>query len=138
MEALRRSALNRLNSEAQSSGSEIRMITIRRAAWMVLCLASWACADSKIEFWNQQRRGANCFNANLDEQWFADAQAAGIRFVRLTFSKWRGADRDFLIGNADDFRHIPPDDLTKLRTALDWAGKHDIKLVIVPLSLPGA
>ncbi len=91
----------------------------------------------KLPYWDQQRKGANCFNRDCDRAYFAAARAAGIRVVRLTWSKWKGAGRDFLLGNADDFKGIPPADPQRLREVLDWAAAEDVKIVVVPLSLPG-
>lgn len=103
-----------------------------------LCCAPVALAGSEIEYWDTQRRGANYFNTRPDAQWFIDAKAAGIPLVRLTFSKWSGAGRDFLIGDADHFKQIPSEDLAKLRSTLDEAHRHGIRIVIAPLSLPGS
>jgi hypothetical protein len=95
------------------------------------------CAHPKIEFWDQQRKGANCFNVEPREQWFAAAHDLGLDWVRLTYSKWKGQQRDFLMGNADQFTGIVRQDLAKLVQVLDWAHKHDIKVVLAPLGLPG-
>jgi endoglucanase len=50
----------------------------------------------------------------------------------------RPAQRDFLLGNADDYRGINEADLRQLRTILDQAHKHGLKIVLVMFSLPGA
>ncbi len=95
-------------------------------------------ANSKIEFWNQQRKGANCFNVEPREQWFVAARDLGLEWVRLTYSKWDGRQRDFLMGDADHFTGIVRKDLAKLTQVLDWAHKHEIKVVLTPLGLPGS
>ena len=97
-----------------------------------------ACAGESIAFWDSQRKGANYFNAKAEEQWFIDAKSLGLGWVRMTYDKWRGQGRDFLIGNADRYTGLVPADLATLRQALDWAAKHGIRVVIAPLSLPGA
>ena len=101
-------------------------------------VAQLAPRAGKLPYWDQQRKGANCFNLDCDRAYFAAARAAGIHVVRLTWSKWKGAGRDFLIGNADDFKGIPPADLRRLHEVLDWAAAEDVKIIVVPLSLPGA
>lgn len=93
---------------------------------------------TRIDFWNQQRKGANYFNQRPDESWFADAEAVGIEWARLAYDKWQGEGRDFLIRDADVYTGLVPEDLAKLRQSLDWAHQHGIKVVIAPLSLPGA
>ena len=108
----------------------------------LVLLISWLLTEAliahpKIEFWNQQRKGANCFNVNSQEQWFIAAQDLGLDWVRLTYSKWKGQKRDFLMGNADHFTGIVQQDLAKLIQVLDWAHQHDIKVVLTPLGLPG-
>jgi hypothetical protein len=91
----------------------------------------------KLAFWDVQRKGTNCFNLKVDRQYFAGCRAAGIGLVRLTWSKWTGGGRDFLLGDADHFEGIPPSDLATLRRVLDDADAEGIRLVLTPLSLPG-
>ncbi|MBN1806552.1 MAG: HEAT repeat domain-containing protein [Sedimentisphaerales bacterium] len=94
-------------------------------------------SENKIEFWDVRRKGANCFNVTPEEQWFKNARELGIEWVRMTFDKWKGHKRDFLMGDADNFTAIIREDLAKLLQTLDWAAKYDIKIVITPLGLPG-
>ncbi len=85
------------------------------------------------------RHGANSFNeAPPDAAYFAALKATGATWVRLAFSKWPGTGRDFLIGDAGAYAGLPPADLATLRATLDAAGAAGLKVVIVPLSLPGA
>ena len=93
---------------------------------------------SKMSFWENQQKGANFFNAVPTREWFESAAAANIKFVRLTYEKWKGAERDFLIGNADDYNGIVETDFQKLVRVLDIADSLDIKIVVTPISLPGA
>ncbi|MDR7332427.1 cellulase family glycosylhydrolase [Roseateles asaccharophilus] len=91
-----------------------------------------------IAFWDTPRHGGNSFNGQPPEAaYFRALRATGATWARLTFSKWKGEGRDFLIGNADDYRGIPASDLAQLRAVMDAAQAADIKLVLVPLSLPG-
>ena len=94
-------------------------------------------ANEKLAFWDVQRKGANCFNVTPEEQWFKAAHELGIQWVRMTYDKWKGRRRDFLIGDANNYTGIVQEDLTRLIETLDWADKYNIKVVIAPLSLPG-
>lgn len=105
---------------------------------LFLCTLSFpAQAETKMNFWKCQKKGANYFNLKPDEQWFKDAKKLGLQWVRLTYDKWKPTQRDFLIGNADHYQGLIPQDFKRLKQALDWAAKHQIKVVIAPLSLPG-
>ncbi len=90
-----------------------------------------------ILFWDKQQKGANFFNAVPTREWFESAAAASIKFIRLTYEKWKGTERDFLIGNADDYKGIVKSDLQKLMSVLDIADSLNIKIVVTPISLPG-
>lgn len=105
---------------------------------VLFAVAGEAPAGESIAWWDQLRKGANCFNNIPREQWFADAAAAGIHLVRFSPAKWKGEGRDFLLGNADEFKGIPPTDLAQFKQSLDWAAAHDIRVIVTPLSLPGA
>ena len=108
------------------------------AAALALSLATPGHAADLITFWDTPQYGGNSFNEGIpDEAYFRALKATGATWVRLTFSKWKGEGRDFLIGNADAYKGIPAADLAKLMTCLDAAHAAGIKVVIVPLSLPG-
>ena len=82
---------------------------------LVLLLTSKSLpSDKKIEFWDVQRKGANCFNVTSEEQWFKAAHELGIEWVRLTYDKWKGQRRDFLMGDTNNFTGIIQEDLAKL------------------------
>ena len=106
---------------------------------LVLCLASYgaAMANPKIAFWAAQRKGANGCGGKDADKWFAAAAGFGIEYVRLSPATWKGAGRDFLIGNADNFTDIPKADLAKLESVLDAAERHEVKIVLTMFSLPG-
>ena len=96
-------------------------------------------AADLMAFWDQPETGGNSFNQALpDAAYFTALAATGAKWVRLTFSKWQGEDRDFLIGDADHYDGLVAADLAKLRSVLDAADAAGLKVVIVPLSLPGA
>lgn len=94
--------------------------------------------DSRLTFWNQQRRGANCFNKAITTNYFQSARSAGIEFIRLAPDKWKPQHRDFLIGNADQFEGLAPEDLKQLKVVLDAAHAAGVKVVLTMISLPGA
>lgn len=93
--------------------------------------------QTKVEFWETPRAGANYFNTVPDRQWFADASAAGIEWVRLAYDKWKPSHRDFLMGDAGKYAGLVEEDLQLLIQACDWAHEFGVRVVIVPLSLPG-
>lgn len=91
-----------------------------------------------IAFWDAPRHGGNSFNQTPpDEAYFRALKATGADWVRLTWSKWKGEGRDFLIGDADDYKGIPKSDLATLRRVMDAAQAAGIHVVLTPLSLPG-
>lgn len=95
-------------------------------------------AADLITFWDTPQKGANGFNAKpQDEAYFQALAATGASWIRLTFSKWQGEGRDFLIGDADNYAGLVAEDLAALRKTLDAADAAGLKVVVVPLSLPG-
>ncbi|HMI18423.1 MAG TPA: cellulase family glycosylhydrolase [Sphingomonas sp.] len=111
---------------------------------LILALSAWlmavpACAADLIAFWNVPEHGGNSFNGKPpSEAYFRALRGYGATWVRLTPSKWKGEGRDFLIGDADHYAGIPPQDLKLLVAALDRAQAAGLKVVVTPLSLPGA
>ncbi|KTT15873.1 cellulase family glycosylhydrolase [Pseudomonas fulva] len=91
-----------------------------------------------MAFWDQPRHGGNSFNRLPPDQAYFDAlRAYGATWVRVSYDKWRPAQRDFLLGNADGYHGLPASDLATLRSVLDRAHRAGLKVVIAPLSLPG-
>lgn len=90
------------------------------------------------DFWDTQKKGGNCFNEVMTEQWFIDANELGLEWVRLAYDKWESEERDFLVGNASDYKVLVEKDLNQLKEVVEWAAKYNIQLVISPLSLPGS
>lgn len=101
-------------------------------------------ANEKLAFWNQQQKGANGDGGAVKDtdttpdEWFKSAADVGIDFVRLQGIDWKTDHRDFLIGNADNFTEIPPEDFQQLIDVLDIAQKHGVKIEMCMFSLPGA
>lgn len=120
---------------------EIMNFTYRKLLLLVvfICFSfANAYAMDKIDFWNSSpQRGANYMNEIPTEEWFRDAKSINIKWVRLVYDKWETESRDFLIGNADNYQGLIQKDLSVLKQALAWAERHDLKIVITPLSLPG-
>jgi len=107
-------------------------------AVLPLFVTSGLAGNARLDFWNQQRRGANCFNQTLATNYFSAAHAAGLEFLRLAPDKWHSAQRDFLIGNADGFEQLNGEDLKQLKRVLDDAHAAGVRIVLTMISLPGA
>lgn len=105
-------------------------------ACMLISTTAFA-QGSKIEFWNKQRKGANWFNHLPTKEWLIAAKQANLEVIRLAPDKWKSAQRDFLIGDADQYKGIVEPDFAKLKQVLDDAQELGVKIILVPLSLPG-
>lgn len=95
-------------------------------------------AERGIAFWDVQRRGGNQFNKVPREGWWDGAKEAGLGWVRLVPDKWKGKQRDFLIGDCDGYRGLVEADFAVLKGQLDLAEKRGIRVMVGMLSLPGA
>lgn len=114
-------------------------LPLLRAAFVLALAAQPAAAADLIGFWDHPEKGANGFNAvPQDGAYFRALAGTGATWVRLSFSKWKGAGRDFLIGDADRYDGLVAADLAVLRKVLDAADAAGLKVVLAPLSLPGA
>ena len=92
----------------------------------------------RLSFWDVPRAGGNSFNRLPPSlAYFKALKAYGAEWVRLSYDKWQPAQRDFLLGNADRYDHLAPEDLATLRATLDRAHAAGLKVVVAPLSLPG-
>ncbi|WP_248919056.1 glycoside hydrolase family 5 protein [Pseudomonas entomophila] len=110
--------------------------------WIFVCLLTFAAsplnAADLIGFWNTPRHGGNSFNRLPPEQAYFNAlDGYGASWVRLSYDKWHPARRDFLLGDADDYKGLVEADLKQLLAVLDRAHAAGLKVVITPLSLPG-
>jgi len=94
--------------------------------------------ERKITFWNEQRKGANYHNQVPTRNWWSAASDAGIKIVRLFPNNWQTQEKDFLLGDADNFEKLNEQDFQKLKEVLDQAQSVGIKVVITTVSLPGA
>ncbi|OCP00556.1 MULTISPECIES: cellulase family glycosylhydrolase [unclassified Ensifer] len=108
------------------------------SALLAFSLAGSASAADLISFWDTPQHGGNSFNRlPPDEAYFKALAGYGATWVRLSYDKWKPAQRDYLIGDADKYEGIPAADIKTLRETLDRADKAGLKVVIAPLSLPG-
>ncbi len=98
----------------------------------------FAAPVQKINFWNTQQKGANIFNRNITSDDIKAAKKYGIKFIRLAPDKFASLHRDFLIGNADDYRGLIKEDLEQLKKILDICYQEKMPIVITMLSLPGS
>jgi aryl-phospho-beta-D-glucosidase BglC (GH1 family) len=113
----------------------------RLARVCLVCVAlagSAAARESKIRYWDAQRKGANNFNEAPSREWWFEAKAAGIALVRLAPNKWKSARRDFLVGDADDYAGLVEADFAALKRSLDDAQEAGVKVVLTMLTLPGS
>ena len=104
----------------------------------ILCFTSGVMSDaSKMGFWEKQRKGANQQNERHRPEWYRAAGELGLDYVRILPDAWPADNRDFLIGNADNFEAINGTDLALLIEALNEAESNGIKVVLAMASLPG-
>lgn len=110
---------------------------ILAALLLFLGLASNSKAADLISFWDIPQHGGNSFNRlPPDQAYFEALRNYGATWVRLSYDKWKPAQRDVLVGNADRYEGIPPEDLATLKQTISRADKAGLKVVIAPLSLP--
>ena len=115
----------------------------RAFSWLIaaFALSGPAFAADAIDFWNTPQRGANSFkDAPPDAAYFRALRGYGATWVRLSFSGWKSAEpaREFLFGSLDDYQRLVPADLAIFRAVLDRAQAAGVRVVVTPLSLPGA
>lgn len=116
-----------------------RFVRLLLATTVYLSAAPFTHAADLMSFWETPQYGGNSFNRLPPTKPYFDAlHAYGATWVRLAYDKWQGQQHDFLIGNAGDYRGLQPTDLATLKATLDRAQAAGLKVVIAPLSLPGA
>ncbi len=103
-----------------------------------LSSTSFSSSLQKRDFWNVQKKGANIFNRHVTPEDIKAAKKYGIQFIRLAPDKFISVDRDFLIGNADDYHQFNKEDLDQLKKILDICYQEKMPVVITMLSLPGS
>ncbi len=94
--------------------------------------------SKKINFWDTQKKGTNIMSHNVTVEDIKAAKNYGIKFIRLVPDKFSSSHRDFLIGDADEYNGLIPEDLDALKEILAICQKEDMPVVISMLSLPGS
>jgi hypothetical protein len=94
--------------------------------------------DTESAFWNSPKKGANMFNKIIDPKDIGAAKVFGIQFIRLSPDKFITSKRDFLIGDADKYTGLVPEDLAYLKKILDVFHAQKMPVVLTMLSLPGS
>ncbi|WP_291760576.1 glycoside hydrolase family 5 protein [Lysinibacillus sp. UBA5990] len=102
------------------------------------------------DFWNEQRKGTNFMNSTSLPENYEEANEFNIEFIRLAPDKWAkerdflfdakpdaNSNKDFLIGNADQYEGVVENDFKMLKEDLDAAYARGSKVVLTVLSLPG-
>lgn len=93
--------------------------------------------SQQMEFWQTQRKGANGNLTNAKPELFSAADSAGIQFIRFQADRLEAEDKDFLIGDADNFTNINQTDLTLLVEVLDDAYANNQRIILAMFELPG-
>lgn len=110
--------------------------------FLIFSIAAYATpaekTDFKIKFWATQQKGANVFNKEIDRKNIVDARNYGITFIRLVPDKFITKNRDFLIGDADEYSGLVKNDLARLIEILSICEEEGMKIVLSMLSLPGS
>lgn len=94
--------------------------------------------QNKISFWNQTKKGANVFNHQVSREDIRAAKNYGIAFIRLAPDKFLASKKDFLMGDADNYVELVPEDVSNLKKVLDICAEEQMPVVLTMLSLPGS
>ena len=98
-------------------------------------------SSSAMEYWKvKQRMGANSFNDKPPSQDYFNALAEyGGEWVRLSWTKWESSSEGtFLVGDPSNYTGLIEADLVILKDVIARARQSGVKLVLTPLTLPGA
>lgn len=98
---------------------------------------SVATQNDTLDYFSTQRKGANGSMHKLRPEWFKAASELGLEYIRFNPDFLPAAEKDFLIGDADNFTEINQTDLTLLKEVLDEADHNHLKVVLTMFSLPG-
>jgi endoglucanase len=93
--------------------------------------------SEKMSFWQTQKKGANMNLTSVRTEWFEAAHKVGLQFIRFNVSWFLTDNKDFLIGDTDNFTHISQKDLEVLLEALDAAESNHQKIILIMFELPG-
>ena len=87
----------------------------------------------KMGFWEKQRKGANQQNERHRPEWYRAAGELGLDYVRILPDAWPADNRDFLIGNADNFAAIK--EISGVRVSPVGPSKNHRSRLIVTLKI---
>lgn len=104
----------------------------------LVCVSFSALAVDRNTFWHTTQKGANIFNQTVSRDDIKAAKSYGIKFIRLSPDRFISKQRDFLLGDADHYRGLVPEDLTHLKKILDMCIEEKMPVVLTMLSLPGS
>lgn len=93
--------------------------------------------SEKMEYWTTQRKGSNVLLNQYRPNYFSEARKAGIEYIRFGPNLLPANDKDFLIGDLDNFTTINIIDLSLLIKILDDAYENDIGIILTMFALPG-
>lgn len=93
--------------------------------------------ENKMDYWKEQRKGANGHFRVIREEWFKEAKKANIEYIRLNHLEFPADDKHFLIGSEQEFTTLNKVDLDYLKKILDTADKYNIKIILTMFELPG-
>ena len=93
--------------------------------------------QEKLLFWEKTRKGANIFNKIINQEDIKEAKNFNIKFIMLAIDKFPTQKRDFLIGNADKYESLVPEDLKLLKQTLNIFAQEKMPVVITMHTLPG-
>lgn len=114
-------------------------MNIRSCALLLALYTGTTSAADPFLFWQSPQYGGNSFNRlPPDAEYFQALHGYGATWVRLAWDKWPTTQRDFLLGSADRYQGLNVPDLQTLLTTLDAASAAGLKVVLTPLTLPGA
>lgn len=121
---------------------------MRKIASVIITLFALTCLNvgiaqglpqsDKISFWDKTQKGTNIFNREITREDIRVAKTYGIDFIRLAPDKFPTKQRDFLIGNADNYTQLVPEDLDNLIKILDGCAEEEMPVVLTMISLPGS
>ncbi len=90
-----------------------------------------------MKYWLVQKKGANFFMEQYSPEYFINAKKMGLQYIRFGPNSLPATEKDFLIGDLDNFETMNMDDLEILLKILDDAYRNDIAIVLTMFELPG-
>ncbi len=106
---------------------------------LILLLVSSVClsAESKMDYWKVQRKGANGSLSKFSDEWFYEAKRANLEYIRFNPMELPPNEDHFIVGKSESFEKLNSTDIKLLRRIFDNAHKNDIKIILTMFELPG-